>query len=568
MTSVGNIQQAESLTPPSPSSVRLPTGTGLLAALLLVVAFLCTLGASPLLEPDEARYGEIAREMLVRGDWVTPTLNFVKYFEKPPLLYWLTAFNLWLFGQHDWAVRLWPALFGLLGVASTAYLARAMYGRPTGLLAACVLAATPLYFAISQVVILDMPLTALCTLCLVIAWRLYGSEGRGAEPLRLLFWTSLGLAVLTKGPVAVVLVGGTICLYSIVTRKFFWWQRLFSVPGLAAFLVITLPWFVLVSWRNPEFLRFFFLEQHLARYARPWEHQEPVWFYVPVLLLGTLPWWIVAASTWRRSELAARVLGLRWSPATTYLICWFLVVFLFFSFSGSKLGTYILPGLPPLAILIARALTRPPTGGTVLVFRCLFILTMLAGFGTLAAVRLVPLFSSHYRAAMLPPYLALGGTLLLFGAAVVWWAWKHVQRHFPASISALVLVMLVIEVATFAGRSVAQHYTPLAEAIRSHWQAGDRIVLYRHYTQGIPYYTRQRVILVGAWGELDFGQKQSQDDEFFWADDSRMFREWSDGRRMFLVINREELAPIRERFVPKPRELARWGKKLVVVNFP
>ncbi|MCX8072042.1 MAG: glycosyltransferase family 39 protein [Candidatus Binatia bacterium] len=538
------------------------------AFVAIAVAFLCTLNASPLIEPDEPRYAEVAREMLVRGDWITPTLNFVKYFEKPPLVYWLIALNLAIFGQQDWAVRFWSAVFGLLGVMCTAYLAWRMFGFRVGVVAAAILASMPLYFGISQVASPDMPLAALCTACLVCAWVIHSRDEGGRErALVACFWIALALAVLAKGPVAAVLVFGTIGTYALVAREFAPWVRLFWLPGLALFSAITLPWFVLVTWNNPEFARFFFFEQHVLRYAQPWEHRQPPWFYIPVVLLGAFPWWLIGLYAWRRVKTVAGGTSRIWRAEHLYLLCWFAVVFVFFSLSGSKLGTYILPALPPLAMLFAHSIVKQIDGLGASLLKAAGASAIVLGLGLLAAARLAPVLSTHHRAERLPPALLVGAAVLVVGGVLLSRLESCTRQRPWIAVAGLAGLLLSVEVATFRNRGVAEHYTPLAQAIRQQWKPGDRIVLYRHYTQGIPYYTGRRVVVVRSWGELDFGRRQGDHTGYFWEDDDRLVREWNRGGRMFLVLNRSALADLAGHLEPSPRPLAHWGKKVVVVNF-
>ncbi len=536
-----------------------------LCALLIALAYFATLGLAPLIEPDEPRYAEIAREMVERNDWVTPHLNYVKYFEKPPLVYWLTATNISLFGQHEFWVRLWPAVFACLGIAVAWWLGRRIYGAESGFLAMLVLGSAPLYFGLGQVLTLDMPLTGLLTLCLAFAWRTW-ERGESARWAPVGFALATALAVLTKGPVAVVLAGGSLATFTVLVRRWLWWKPLLRPSVLALFVLISAPWFVLVSVRNPEFVHFFFVEQHLGRYLAPTEHREPVWFFVPVLLAGFLPWAAVLGARLYRSPFTyRRVRGTeRAQDGTLFLASWVLFPFAFFSLSGSKLGTYILPVFPPLAVLLARWLQRVLREEDTKPLRLCSLFLLFLGIGTLVASRLAPLVSGHYRAALLPPYLMAAGLVLLLGSFAAWrfaepgrtWGWL-----FATFGTALGLLLV-----TFCGRSVAEHYKPLALAIRDQWQPGDRIVLLGHYTQGIPYYTGQRAILVRSWGELDFGSRQGDQSAFFWPQEEQILAAWRQPRRLFLVLNRHELARLEPSLEPKPRIIAQWRKKIVVVN--
>ena len=177
------------------------------------------LGAFALAEPDEARYAEIPREMIESGDWVTPHLNYVKYFEKPPLVYWLTAINFQLFGMSEFVARLWPAIFALLGIGMAYALGRSMFGPWTGYAAAALLAATPLYFGLSQIFILDMPLSGLMTVSARrLLVRLHATPN-GARPYVWLLYAATALAVLTKGPVAPLLIGAIIVSFLLLQRN-------------------------------------------------------------------------------------------------------------------------------------------------------------------------------------------------------------------------------------------------------------------------------------------------------------------------------------------------------------
>jgi 4-amino-4-deoxy-L-arabinose transferase-like glycosyltransferase len=175
--------------------------------LMVLLTYFGLLGGYGLGEPDEPRYAEIAREMLELGDWATPHLNYVKYFEKPPLIYWLTAANAALFGTSEFVLRLWPAVFACIGIVTAYVLGRAMYGQWVGAVAAALLATTPLYFGLGQILILDMPLSALMGIGLAAFWFAYTRRERGRFVLILYVATALG--VLTKGPVAALLTGAT-----------------------------------------------------------------------------------------------------------------------------------------------------------------------------------------------------------------------------------------------------------------------------------------------------------------------------------------------------------------------
>ncbi len=532
----------------------------------IACTYLMLLGSFGLAEPDEPRYGEIAREMIELGDWVTPHLNYVKYFEKPPLVYWLTACNVELFGISEFVIRLWPAIFGLIGIAVAYVLARSLYGRWTGAVAAAVLATTPLFFGLSQIVILDMPLSALMALGLAAFWFAYSTPGRVRALLVVLLYVATALGVLTKGPVAAILTGGIIVFFLILRRDFGALRWLISPLGLVAFVAIAAPWFILVSRRNPEFLDFFIVDQHLKRFLTPNEHQQGPWFFLPIVWGGMLPWSLVVLFAPRALWNAlVRVVRLRVSPGTLFCAIWSGIVFLFFSLSGSKLATYVLPLFCPLAILVARFLrdlfeTEPRT----VLHRSAVALLVLAGItaigGTVA------------QAIVEQPEMSVIGGRIYVGAAVI--AATAVaalvlvrRRRYQASVAAVVLGMLVLQLIAISGRAVVAEYRHLGLTVRQQARPQDLVIVYNHYVQGIPFYARRRVVMVGGHGELDFGSRQGDQSAFFWPDDDQLIRAWQSPRRVFLVINRLELERLLPRLRPAPRQIAQQGKKVLIVNF-
>ena len=354
---------------------RRPGAATLTIVLLLVfaVVWFGGLGHRKLIKPDEGRYAEIPREMVASGDWLTPRLNDLKYFEKPPLQYWTTAAAYEAFGLHEWTSRLWTALTGFLGVLLVGWTATRLYDRRAGLYSALVLASCLAYALLGHFNTLDMGLTFFVTLtwCAVLlardaATRIAapgeqgGSDARPApsSPLywMLVAWAAMALGTLSKGPVAVVLSGGALVLYLLASRDWTLLGKLAIVRGLAVFVLLAGPWFVAVSRANPEFAHFFFIHEHVERFLTTEHRREgPIWYFVPVLVAGLLPWTTIAAASlvpgWRAP---AR----RGFHPERLMIALIVVVFAFFSLSGSKLPSYILPVFPAFAILVGRHLVN------------------------------------------------------------------------------------------------------------------------------------------------------------------------------------------------------------------
>ncbi len=521
---------------------------------------------APLAEPDEARYAEIPREMIELRDWVTPHLNYVKYFEKPPLVYWLTAVNFELLGQREYAARLWPAVCGLLAIAAAYGLGRAAYGPRVGAASAVLLAAAPYHFGLSQALVLDMPLAAFVTVALAAFWFAHADARQRRWWVRLLY-AATALGVLTKGPVAVVLVGGTVALFIAVRREWRVVRWLVSPTGILIFLAIAVPWFVVVSRRNPEFLQYFVVHEHLQRYMKPNEHREAVWFYVPIVFAGLLPWTFVAAFAPRRvADALRRLLRGRVSPATLFLVCWCVVVFGFFSLSRSKLGTYVLPMFCPLAVLMA-AFLRDSRGR-----RCggpgAPRVRGAAGDG-----RRRPDRRAGRRAVRAAAGVRVRCAVDVSGGDRCWVRapWRAIayarRGRLIASLLALAVGVLLAQGAAIPARAMARDFRTMGLLIRAQAQPDDLVVIYRSYVQGIAFYARRRTVLVHGLGELRFGSQQGDQRAYFWDSDAPLLEAWRSGRRMFLVGNRHELQVLLPELRPAPRELMANRKKVLWANF-
>ena len=342
--------------------------------------FLCLfgqLGAIGLTGPDEPRYAWIARAMAQTGDWITPRLYGQPWFEKPILYYWASAIGFKLNLPAEWAARLPSAFAALAAAIGIGWLAAKHYGGGAGSLRSPVLLA-PLIFASSvagigfaRAATPDMLFSASIALAMAAIATVYRRSAtlRGAsaaEPARvrsdyvplLLFGAFLGLGVLAKGPAAVIMAGGAIAIWALVTKQ---WRAAFRAAhpiAIAAFCVVALPWYVLCAVRNPNFLSIFIWQHNFERYLTPmFHHPQPFWFFGPIVLLALVPWTILLWPVAREGLRVWREKSWTHSPGV-FFACWAIFPVVFFSFSDSKLPSYILPAIPPLALLCAVAAVR------------------------------------------------------------------------------------------------------------------------------------------------------------------------------------------------------------------
>jgi len=329
-----------------------------LSMLAVCVIWFGNTGYRVLGEPDEGRYAEIPREMLASGDWVTPHLNGIAYLEKPPLQYWATAIAYSTFGLEHWVARLWAVTLGLLGVMATYLTGRTLWNTRAGEFAALILMSCPLYFIVGHINTLDIGLSFFMNAalaCFLMAERATFDSAR--RNWMWACWLTLAGGFLQKGLVALVLPAATLAIYALACREWQLWRRLHLGTGLLILAVLCVPWLVLVSRQNPDFLHFFFIREHFARFATTVHNRgEPWWYFIAILSVGVLPWIV----TMLRS-LLARSSASTGLNAPALLAIWVAAQLVFFSLSGSKLATYIVSAVPPLALLAGHWLDRHAT---------------------------------------------------------------------------------------------------------------------------------------------------------------------------------------------------------------
>ena len=474
------------------------------ALLICGVLWFAGLEYRGLFMPDEGRYADIAREMLDAGDWVTPRLNGLKYFEKPPLQYWATAGAFALFGVDEWTARLWPALTGLLCIAFTAFAARRLAPGSPWVLTALALAGSWGFFLGGQFLTLDMGLTFFLTAAMLSYALSRCAESPGAQRnWMLLAWAAAACAVLSKGLVGVVIPSLALAVEVAIERGLTPLRRLHWIPGLCLFAAIVLPWFVLVQHRNPEFFQFFFVHEHLERYALPGHHRPgPWWYFIPVLLVGLLPW------TPAVPEALARALS---APAPTgfkldrFLVIWAAVVIVFFSASSSKLPGYVLPAVPALLLVFARhypamseRLRRAPALAAI---ASGMVLGALAGALPALSERLSwTAFEPAYSIWLFAAALALSVT----GFVALW----LLQARHEASVAVLGVGSLLAAQLVLSGMHVLdEHYSSerLIEPITGRALRFPRDAPFysvASFDQSVPFYLGRSVTLVGYKDEL------------------------------------------------------------------
>ena len=477
--------------------------------ILFLMVWFTMLGVRTLVPTDEGRYAEMAREMVATGDWITLRLNGIKYFEKPPLQNWMNALTFALFGLGDWQARLWTGLCGLIGLGAASYTALKIYGRRVAISTALILGSSFYWAGMGHVNTLDMGLSAMMTLalCGVLLAQRDGASDKEQRNGMLLCWAGMALATLSKGLMGFVLPGAVLVIYTLWTRDVGLWLRLHMGKGLLLFFAITAPWFILVWQANPEHPHFFFIHEHFQRFTSTVHKRGGAWYYFfPLLIIGIVPWLGLLV----QSVLAGVKKEQSQFQAKKMLMIWTVFIFFFFSVSGSKLPSYILPIFPALAILIACALENIST----LSLRINATLLALIGAVSLALTpRIAHLAKSAYETpfyeAMIPWAFAAAAIAVIGGMIGLIYA----QRNKDIAVLVVALGGYLGGQVVFIGHdawgkyNAGVYHVPAIQAELQSTNHGKEVPIFAvgRYEQSLPFYLRRTTILVEHPDEMQFG---------------------------------------------------------------
>ncbi|MFJ5382354.1 glycosyltransferase family 39 protein [Cupriavidus sp. CER94] len=550
----------------------LPVGMVVFVVLAVLLVWFGTLDYRHLLRPDEGRYAEISREMFVTGDWVTIRYNALKYFEKPPFHMWVTTIAYELFGVGDWQARLCVALSGIVGLGVTMLATARWFGCRAGLLAGLVMLAMPMWSVAGHFNSLDMTLSGAlaCVLgCMLLAQHPDTPPG-ARRAWMLACWVAMGVAILTKGLVGIALPGLVLVVYTLLTRDLGLWRRLHLPTGILAMLVVTVPWFWLISTKNPEFPHFFFIHEHWDRYTSTVHARKgSVWYFVPLLLAGMLPWLGLVPRMWEvvrdRAGAQRGAGGKPFQPALMSLV-WFAAIFVFFSMSGSKLPGYIVPVFPALAILAAVALDQISDRSW---NRQINALLLLAVVGLLAAPVVATLDretnpNEVFRAFAV--YIGVAFAVLLAGMLLA----RRLLRTrgvFP-SVAAFALSMFLTCTIGLLGHEVMGRRASgvdMLPAIQAVLKDNMPIYGVGMLDHTLPFYLGRTLTMVAAPDELEFGTQQEPEK---WIPTMDAFvAKWKDGQPALGIMSPDTYDSLVAQHVPL-YVVARDVRRVVASNFP
>ncbi|MCX7827952.1 MAG: glycosyltransferase family 39 protein [Thermanaerothrix sp.] len=549
------------------------------AALAVLIASLCLvyflgLGGWGLMEPDEGRYSEIPREMLSTGDWVTPRLNGVKYFEKPVMYYWMTAGSFKLFGQSEFAARIPCAASALAGALGT-YAMGASYGPSAAFLGAFITGTGFLWFALSQITLTDMALGAFMTLSLLCLFK----GLTGSRPLLWLGYAFMGLSVLTKGLIGIVIPGGIFLLWILLTRRTWLIIRGISPVGILAFLGVTGPWFYRVIKANPDFAWFFFVHEHFLRYSTMVSNRyQPWWFFLAVLPVALLPWTgtvlqgllsSLGELRYLRKDIALRDSHediASESEEALFLLIWAFFVLAFFSASKSKLIPYMVPAMPPLGLMggiyMARCLEDRRYGSLVPGFALTALIMGLLGI----ALILYPNHQDRFDPSTLRTVaLYTGAATIVSGLLPLMAGLFRRNPWLPSALCALAFLLAMKQLFPV----VAQARSPKALTLMAQRELtpDSKVIIYKDYDQAVPFYLKRLVVIVQDgrdYGELSFGYRAEKPGWFILTHELKPLWESS---KAVMIVKPEHLKEIEElgiKYRLAGQDPAYYGKMILV----
>lgn len=528
-------------------------------AIGIALAFFLFLGTRPLSVPDGGRYAEIPREMLVLHDFVTPHLNGIKYFEKPPLFYWLQvgaikALNpLIIHAEHafykpkknhffepisEWTVRLPNAIVALLGCLLVYASGRVLFERRAGLLSALILASSLLYFALARMITLDMTLS-LCLSGSLLAFLVAVNQPPSLSR-RWLFYSAYifsGLAVLTKGLIGILFPIMIIGIWILLSNQWRLLKQCYLPSGILIFLLVVLPWHILVQARNPEFFRFYFIDQQFLRYSTLIaQRYRPDWFFIPIFIAGFLPW-VCFLPQAIMSHFPENWQQLKEKNNSIFLLLWVGVIFLFFTFSHSKLIPYILPIFPALALLTGHYLSSHWQQSRTIKWGYISVPLLWLGLGGMGIV-----YTMHVSSITLSQsarlFLAIGYGIFLLGSIVA--SLLAIQEKAKIAFASLLIGSIVsfLIVSVSIPKLDTRSIKPLVIVLKPLLKPGDKIVSYYDYYQDLPFYLNQRVITVNVGGELAFGMKHQAISHWV-LNEANFWPQWNSSSQVYMITSKE-----------------------------
>jgi len=505
-------------------------------------------------EPDEGRYAEIPREMLELGEYLVPHLNYLRYFEKPPLFYWVVAFSYKLFGVTEFSFRLPNAIFALLSVLSTYFFSVRLFDEKVALYSSLILLSSFGFFSMSRIVTLDMAFSTLLIMSLFSFGLYYGERKR---KYLWLFYVFLGAATLAKGFASFVLLGITILIFLLSERNIGFLKGMEIKKGLTLCGLIVAPYFTYMSIKEEGFFYFFFIDQHILRYLTE-KHRRagPVYYFFPVLFGGMFPYSLIIPRTiyrlWAKKE--ARL-----------LIVWTFSVFLFFSLSGSKLPPYILPIFPTLSVLIATFISQEGKkefpyekyAYAFLFVSIVFLLHMIHII--LPQEETLKDILSRFRT-----FTSLVTIFFFFISLYLVVKKLTLERIFLTLLFSSIFIMLLI-LSSLKELDEIRTQKPIALRILSERKGDELVINYGAFDETLLFYLRSKIIIASYMGELEFGLRGAKWQAYM--DEKKFVETFNSHKKVFCVANIKRMDHMVKNLKLRPNFIMCTRERCLVKNF-
>ena len=520
------------------------------------------LGKRGFWEPDEGRYAEISREMVESGDWLTPRLNYIKHFDKPPITYWLIGSSFKLAGLNEFAGHLPLVILGLSGALITFYLGKRLFGKRCGFLSAIILISSLGYPALARILSTDIVFAFFCLLCyLSFIQKNY-----------LLFYLFMALGFMTKGPVILVITLMPICVFIFWQKQAYSFKEMPWVRGLALFALVGLPWFAYEILINKGLWNDWFFQQTLGRIVR--STQQPFYFFIPVLIGLFFPWIFFLTPALKRHLTFKRASLDKEGAGMLLLFLWFALPFLFFSCIGKKLVPYILPLLAPLAIIVGRLWDEVMDNPRILatkIFAASYYIFLLC-LGVLVAGMVVflslgfdcQLGVEAARPNIIAMTLILGSAML---ASFPCFRLKKATRLFwTIAIASALFFIATIDVMPKIERSTSKSIKGLALKIKEDLRPQDLVVNYRCFLKSLPFYLGRRTIVVERERNLAYEGESEHWRDYLLKDKKELYKLLSRrDARVYCITYTWEFKKIKEEY-PKALYLLGEAEKYVLFS--
>jgi len=528
--------------------------------LIPFILYICLLSVMPQMEPDEARYSLIASAMNQSGNYVTPHIKNTIYLEKPPLVSWATAILFKIFGENDFAARLFAALCAWGCILIAYFMGRHFRDEKTGLYAAMLLTISLFPFILGHINVLDMPLTFFT--CLSI-WLGYLAMQEQKKYLFYLFYFACALAFLIKGVIGVVFPFGILVIWLLWAGRLRQIWQLLSPVGIIIFLIVVCPWLILAQKENPDFLWFFFVREHLLRFTTKMHGKtEPFYFYLPIIAGGVIPWAFYLIKAWKNKYIKESLFN---TDENKLLVVWFFLIFIFYTISSSKLVTYIAPLFLPIALFAGCIFKKyeeempiEQTNGRKIIYRLAIIFQSLILFIVLilppilkkysdAEKGLVVMVSDKWWLYILVPVTA--AIILTFLPDLIYKKFKKGWFFSIYVLCAILLGSLLFPLndflAPYRSAKVAK------EAIARYVPQDKDLYQYRVNFYGIDFYNKIRTPIVEDFGELAEGiaKMPGEEKKHYFLSVDEFFKLCEDKKDIYCITqHNEKLKQIAQRF--------------------